>query len=156
MEQLYPLVKTLHILSAMVLFGTGLGIAFFFWMGGRSKDDGAALFAARATVIADLLFTTIAVIAQPLTGAWLVWQGGFDPFDSWLVATYSLYILAGVCWLPVVLIQLRIRDMLEAKWAGNDFNEAAYRRLRAWWFALGWPAFIALVVTIHLMVLKPS
>ena len=152
----YAFVKTLHILSATILFGTGLGIAFFFWMGGRSGNDQAAYFAARATVIADVLFTTTAVIAQPLTGAWLVWRGGFDPFDRWLMATYALYLIAGACWLPVVFIQVRIRDLLDAKLTGGHFDESGYRRLRAWWFVLGWPAFAALLIVIHLMVTKPS
>jgi uncharacterized membrane protein len=152
----YPIVKTLHILSATVLFGTGLGIAFFFWMGGRAGDDRAALFAARATVTADLLFTTTAGIAQPLTGAWLVWRGGFDPADRWLVVTYLLYLLAGACWLPVVWIQLRVRDQLAVKVTGGPFDSTAHARLRRWWFALGWPAFLALVVVVHLMVTKPT
>lgn len=152
----YALVKTVHILSAMVLFGTGLGIAFFFWMGSRSGDDRAALFAAKATVIADYLFTMTAVVAQPITGAWLVWHGGLDPFDYWLVATYTLYLIAGACWVPVVFIQRRIRDQLATKVAGGPFDARSCARLRAWWFALGWPAFIALLIVVHLMVTKPS
>jgi len=152
----YAFVKTLHILSAIVLFGTGLGIAFFFWMGGRSGNDEAAFFAARATVIADFLFTTTAVIAQPLTGAWLVWRGGFDPLDQWLIITYLLYLIAGTCWVPVVFIQIRVRNLLRSKLAGGGFDGDQYRRLRAWWFALGWPAFIALLIVVHLMVTKPS
>lgn len=152
----YLLVKTVHILSATVLFGTGLGIAFFFWMGGRSGDDAAALFAARATVIADLVFTTSAGIVQPATGAWLVWQGGFDPAAPWLLATYALYLLAGACWLPVVWLQVKIRDQLAAKLAGARFDAALHARYRRWWFALGWPAFVGLTVVVHLMVTKPA
>ena len=150
----YLTVKTLHILSATVLFGTGLGIAFFFWMGGRSGDDRAAYFAARATVIADLVFTTTAGIVQPLTGAWLIRAGGFDPADAWLLATYALYALAGACWLPVVWLQVQMRDQLAVKLAGGAFDAARYGRYRRWWFALGWPAFAALVVIVHLMVAK--
>ena len=152
----YALVKTLHIVSATLLFGTGLGIAFFFWMGGRSGDDRAALFAAKATVTADYLFTATAVVAQPLTGALLVWKGGFDPLDYWLVVTYALYALAGVCWLPVVVLQIRIRNALQRKLDGGAYDAAAVRKMRAWWFALGWPAFLGLLVVFHLMVTKPS
>ena len=152
----YAAVKTLHILSATVLFGTGLGIAYFFWMGGRSSDDRAALFAARATVTADFLFTLTAVIVQPLTGAWLIWRGGFNPLDRWLVLTYALYLLAGACWVPVVFIQVRIRDLLQAKLSGGEFDDARNRRLRQIWFWLGWPAFLSLIVVFHLMVTKPS
>ena len=152
----YFLLKTAHIISSTVLFGTGLGIAFFFWMGGRSGDERAALFAAKATVTADFLFTATAVVVQPLTGALLVWQGGFDPFDHWLVMTYALYALAGICWLPVVVLQIRIRNALQRKVDGGPFDAAAVRKMRALWFALGWPAFLALVIVFHLMVTKPS
>ncbi len=151
----YPLVKTLHILSATILFGTGLGIAFFFWMGARAGDDRAAYFAARATVIADMVFTASAGVLQPLTGAWLVWRGGFDPRASWLVVTYVLYAVAGACWLPVVWLQLKLRDQLAAKLVGGPFDAALHARYRRWWFALGWPAFLGLVVIVHLMVTKP-
>ena len=152
----YSLLKTLHIISATVLFGTGLGIAFFFWMGGRSGDDRAALFAAKATVTADFLFTATAVVAQPLTGAVLILQGGFDPLDHWLVTTYVLYALAGICWFPVVVLQIRIRNALQRKVDGGPFDAAAVRKMRALWFALGWPAFLGLLVVFHLMVTKPS
>ncbi len=152
----YSFLKTIHIISATVLFGTGLGIAFFFWMGGRSGDDRAALFASKATVTADLLFTATAVVVQPLTGAELIRQGGFDPLEQWLVMSYVLYALGGVCWIPVVFLQIRIRDALQRKAGGGPFDAVAVRRMRAWWFALGWPAFIAVILIIHLMVTKPS
>lgn len=149
------LIKTLHILSATVLFGTGLGIAFFFWSA-RQNDDAAKLFAARTTVLADFLFTLPAVILQPITGAWLMSKAGFDPRQLWLVASYALYLLAGLCWLPVVWLQIRMKRMLEAKMAGAEFSSAAYERLRRIWFLLGWPAFLGLVLVFWLMVTKPT
>ncbi len=151
----YILVKTVHILSAVVLFGTGLGTAFFFWSA-RDADDAARLYAARTTVRADFLFILPAVIVQPLTGAWLVWRGGFDWTDFWLVSTYGLYALAGLCWVPVVWIQMRMARMTEAKIAGASFDAAAYRRLWRLWFALGWPAFGGLMLVFFLMVARPA
>lgn len=153
----YLLVKTLHILSATVLFGTGLGIAFFFFASHfRGDDPLARLGAARSTVRADFLFTLPAVIVQPLSGAWLVWRAGYDWTDYWLVATYALYALAGVCWVPVVAIQIRLKRLAERKAAGEAIDEALYARLYGWWFALGWPAFLALVAVFWLMVAKPT
>ncbi|HUE79710.1 MAG TPA: DUF2269 domain-containing protein [Sphingomicrobium sp.] len=150
----YLLVKVVHIISATVLFGTGLGTAFFFWSS-RHADVATRLFAARTTVRADMLFTLPAVVLQPLTGAWLVIYGGFDWTDSWLVATYGLYLLVGLCWLPVVWIQFRMMRMLEAKAAGLKFDADRFEWLRRTWFALGWPAFGGLVVVFYLMVAKP-
>lgn len=142
-------------MSATVLFGTGLGIAFFFWSA-RRGDDRARLFAARATVRADFIFTLPAVILQPMTGAALIVKGGFEPWQPWLLASYALYLIAGLCWLPVVWLQIRMKRMLEAKVAGGEFDEAAFERLRRSWFLLGWPAFLGLVVVFWLMVTKPG
>lgn len=152
----YLLVKTLHIISATILFGTGIGIANFMFFGHRSGVLVERAFAARMTAKADFLFTLPAVIIQPLSGAWLIFYGGFQWNDYWLVLTYALYIMAGVCWIPVVVIQMRMKSMLEAQANGNAFSEIAYRRLFRLWFALGWPAFCGLVVVFWLMVAKPT
>lgn len=154
--ELYFIVKTLHVLSATVLFGTGAGVALFMLRGQLSGVPAARQFTASTTVQADLLFTLPAVIVQPLSGAWLVWHGGFDWTDRWLVMTYALYLLAGACWLPVVAIQIRIKRMLDAEAAGERLDAAAYSRLLRWWFALGWPAFGGLIMVFYLMVAKPS
>jgi uncharacterized membrane protein len=151
----YSLVKTIHILSAVILFGTGLGTAFFFWSA-RHAEDAARLQVARTTVRADFLFTLPAAIVQPLSGAWLAWRGGFDWADLWLVGGYALYLLAGLCWLPVVWIQLRMATMLAEKVAGGAFDAARFERLWRTWFALGWPAFVGLILVFFLMVAKPS
>ena len=153
---LYSIVKVIHIISATILFGTGIGIAFFMLMGLRSKEPEERLYAARFTVIADFTFTLPAVILQPLTGAWLVWQGGFVWTDYWLVVTYALYILAGLCWLPVVYLQIAMKRMLDRQAIDGTFDERAFYRLFLWWFALGWPAFGGLVIIFGLMVMKPT
>lgn len=153
---LYFFVKTLHIISATIVFGTGIGIANFMFFGARSRLPAERAFAARMTVKADFLFTLPSVIIQPLTGAWLIWQGGFLWDDYWLVATYGLYLLAAVCWVPVVFIQMRMKAMLEAQLRGSAFNQAAYDRLFRLWFSLGVPAFTGLVLIFWLMVTKPA
>ena len=151
----YFLIKTLHVLGATVLFGTGLGIAFFFWSA-RHGDDQARLFAARTTVLADFVFTLPAVVLQPITGVLLIAKSGVDPRAPWLIASYALYALAGLCWVPVVALQIRMKRMLEAKIAGAEFDSRAFERLRRTWFLLGWPAFLGLVVVFWLMVAKPT
>ena len=152
----YLLAKTVHILCATVLFGTGLGIAFFFLMGVRSGDVGGAYLAARTTAIADMVFTLTAGIVQPLSGYWLILIAGYDPFAPWLLWSYALYLLALACWLPVVWLQLRLRDMRGARLAGEAIDEARFRRYFRMWFALGWPAFVGLVAVFWLMVAKPA
>jgi uncharacterized membrane protein len=152
----YFIVKTLHILSSTVLFGTGLGIAFTMLRSYFSDDLKEKLFAARTTVLADYLFTAPAVITQPLTGFWLIRLGGFDWQDRWLLATFAIYIVAGLCWLPVVWIQIRLKQMVLSSLASGRPLPHHYRRLFLTWFVLGWPAFIGLVAVFFLMVAKPA
>ncbi|WP_427969695.1 DUF2269 family protein [Altererythrobacter sp.] len=153
---LYSLVKTVHILSSTVLFGTGIGIAFFFLMGMRSGEPAAAWFAARTTTIADMIFTFTAGVIQPLSGFMLIDLAGFDPSERWLIAAYVLYVVALACWLPVVRLQIRIRDMWRAKLDGDAIDDTLLERRIRTWFMLGWPAFGALVAVFWLMVAKPA
>jgi uncharacterized membrane protein len=152
----YLVIKTLHIVSAAVLFGTGIGIAVFMLFGHFSPDTAGRLFAARVVVRMDFMFTLPAGIVQPLSGAWMIFNGGFSWNDRWLMLTYGLYLLAGLCWLPVVAIQFSMKQMLEVQALGDMFDDAAYLRLFRWWVALGWPAFGGLLFVFWLMVAKPS
>lgn len=152
----YGVIKTLHILSSTVLFGTGMGTAFQMWAAHRRGDVHVLAAVNRQVVLADWCFTTPAVIVQPLTGLWLVHLANFDPWAPWLVLTYALYLLAGACWLPVVFIQLRLARMAEAAAATGTPLPDNYWRLYCIWFWLGWPAFGGLVVVFWLMVTKPA
>lgn len=153
---LHLCLKTLHLLSATILFGTGLGTAFHLWVTHRGGEVRAIASAARTVVLADFLFTTPAVLVQPATGWALARLDGIDLLEPWLVAAYGLYLLVGACWLPVVWLQLRIRR-LAAEAAGADAPlPPAYHRAMRWWFALGWPAFLAMIAIFWLMVAKPG
>lgn len=153
---LYFVIKTIHIISSTILFGTGLGTAFFFFRSHFTDNLQAKFYAARTTVLADYLFTAPAVIVQPLTGFWLISKGGYDPMALWLTRTYGLYILAGLCWLPVVWIQIRLKKMLKAALDTGAPLPDEYHRLFRIWFLLGWPAFLSLVAVFFLMVMKPA
>jgi len=152
----YFLLKLVHILSATLLFGTGLGTAFFMWMAHRRGEVQSIATTARHVVLADWLFTTPAVILQPLTGWLLMQRLGMDFGQSWLLAALLLYALAGACWLPVVWIQLRVRDLAASSAAAGLALPDAYHRLMRIWFWLGWPAFLAVMATFWLMVRKPQ
>ncbi len=147
--------KVIHILGATVLFGTGLGIAFFMWMANRTRAAAAIAHTASVVVIADVVFTATAAIIQPVSGTFLALAIGYSLWESWIVMSLTLYVLIGVCWLPVVWIQAKMRDLAHAAvQAGTDLP-ANYHRLYRIWFALGWPAFIAMVAIFVLMVVKP-
>src|SRR5678815_2012131 len=107
---LYLALKWLHVLGATVIFGTGLGTAFHFWLAHRTGDATLVAAAARSAVIADFAFTLPAVVLQPLTGLALARTAGYPLDAPWILASFALYVLAGACWIPVVVLQLRMRD----------------------------------------------
>ncbi len=152
----YLLIKLIHILSSTILFGTGLGIAFFMFRSVYTDNINEKYYMARNTVIADYCFTLPAVIVQPLSGAWLVWQIGYDWTSFWLVATYILYAIAGICWIPVVWIQIRLRNLARENMEKGTTLPEQFSCLFRLWFMLGWPAFLSLVAIFYLMVVKPS
>lgn len=154
--QAYEIAKWLHILSSTILFGTGLGTAFQMVMAMRTGRVETVHSVASAVVLADWLFTTPAGLIQPATGAWMIALAGWPPAAPWLLAAYALYILAFACWAPVVLLQIRIRDLAAQALAAGTPLPGEARRLYRLWLALGWPAFLALVAVFWLMVTKPS
>lgn len=156
MSAAYGWIKLVHLLSAALLLGTGLGTAFHMWLAHRSGDVRAIAGAARSTVLADWLFTAPAILLQPVTGLLLAGIAGIDLASGWLLAVYGLYALAGACWLPVVWLQLRVRDLAAAALATGVPLPDGYRRCMRAWFWLGWPAFAALLAIYALMVTKPE
>lgn len=152
----FLLLKMIHILSGAVLFGTGAGIAFFMLRAHRTNDPTTVAAVGRIVVLADFVFTATAVVVQPLTGIAMVLMQGWPPFAPWLVVAYGLYLLIGVCWLPVVWLQLRMTRLAEAAVAENTPLPDAYHRLFRLWFALGWPAFAGVLGVYWLMIAKPA
>ncbi len=148
--------RWLHVIGATVLFGTGAGIAFFMLMAHRTREAALVAHVAGTVVIADALFTAMAAIAQPLTGLALAHLVGWPLSEGWLMASIGLYVLVGLFWLPVVAIQLRMRDLARAAAAEGQPLPASYDRLFRIWFACGWPAFAAMLAILWLMTAKPS
>jgi uncharacterized membrane protein len=151
---LYLLIKTLHILSSTILFGTGIGIAFYKWLTDRSGDVHAIRLSSERTVLADWIFTTPAVFVQPLSGIALAHIAGYPLQTPWLAYSIALYLLAGACWLPVVWLQIRMRDLARAADEASVALPQAYWSYARIWFWLGVPAFTALVMVYWLMVSK--
>ena len=151
----YMIVKWLHILSSTFLFGTGIGSAFYMLFTSLSRDVRAIAVVSRHVVLADWIFTTSTIIIQPVTGFYLMHLAGIPLHSRWIMWSVALYFVAGACWLPVVWIQLKMRDMAqEAAAAGSELPPQYWRYLRIW-TTLGIPAFFALVIIFYLMVAKP-
>lgn len=153
----YLAVKWLHLLGAAVLFGTGMGIAFFAWFGYRRAMREGNLGLLRGvlslTVIADAVFTATASVLQPVTGAALWHLTGGRWTAPWIWTVLAVYVFVGACWLPVVWLQLRLRDDALAAVSIGQLPARFHRRF-AVWFALGWPAFAGVLVLFALMLLR--
>lgn len=152
----YLIVKWLHILSSVLMVGTGFGSAFYMFFANRSGSVAAQAVVSRLVVRADWWFTTPAVIFQPLSGLWLVHQAGWSWSSPWLMLTLGLYALAGICWVPVVLLQVDMAKMAQAAAAQQIALPAAYWQKAAMWERLGYPAFLAMLGVYFLMVYKPT
>ena len=152
---IYFLLKFTHVLGAIVILGTGSGIAFFMLMAHRSGDAGFIARTANVVVLADLIFTASAVILQPVTGYLLMRQTSVTFAESWVAASLALYLIAGMFWLPVIWIQTRLRDFAQAAAQAGGPLPAAYHRLFRTWFLFGFLGFGAVLAILFLMIAKP-
>jgi uncharacterized membrane protein len=157
----YLIVKWLHILSSTLLFGTGIGSAYYMLFTSlaarrRHADPRAVRVVVGYVVKADLWFTTSTIVFQPLSGWYLAHLAGFPLGSRWILLSFLLYLVAGACWLPVVWLQLKMRDMARAAEASGQDLPPRYWRFLTWWTLLGIPAFVALVIVFYLMVAKPA
>ena len=148
--------KLLHVLGAAVLFGTGAGIAFFMLMAHRTGNPAVVAAVARMVVRADFLFTATTVVLQPISGLLLAHGKGWRLAEGWILASLALYLLVGLCWLPVVAIQMRMARLAGIAAATGSALPEAYHRLFKIWFVLGWPAFAGVIGIFWLMTAKPA
>lgn len=145
-----------HVVGATVLFGTGAGIAFFMVMAHRTREPALIAHVAGTVVVADTIFTATAAILQPVTGYLLARIIGWDLTESWIVLSLLLYVVTGIFWLPVVWIQIRLRNLARTAAAAGTTLPAAYFSLYRIWFAFGFPAFFAVLGILLLMLTKPT
>jgi uncharacterized membrane protein len=152
----YLIAKWIHVVSSTLLFGTGLGSAFYMFFTSRTQDVRAIAVVVKYVVIADWLFTTPTILLQPASGLYMVYRAGFPLRSHWLLWSVALFLLAGAAWLPVVWMQIRMRDMAYEAVRQEQPLPTRYWRFLRWWVALGSVAFVALVVVFFLMVVKPT
>src|ERR1043166_847841 len=147
--------KFVHVIGATVLLGTGAGIAFFMLAAHRRGNPAVIAGVARIVVLADVVFTATAVVLQPITGVLLVWNIGYSFSDRWILWSIVLYGVTGAFWLPVVWMQMRMRDLAGAAVRAGEPLPRSYHRLFRCWFAFGIPAFSAVIAIFWLMIAKP-
>jgi uncharacterized membrane protein len=152
----YFSLKLIHILSSTILFGTGIGSAFFMFSANQKKDVRDIYFATKHVVIADWFFTTPAVLIQFITGFFLMKDQGFSFSDNWLLLAVCLYFFAGICWVPVVWMQIKMRNIAKLSVENKKPLPPTYWLMNRYWTILGSLAFPAVMVIFYLMVFKPD
>lgn len=152
----YLILKFLHVIGATVLLGTGAGIAFFMLRAHATRDAKIIAGVASIVVLADYVFTLTAVIAQPITGTALAHVAGHSLTAPWIVISLALYLFTGAFWIPVVLMQKKMRDLARAAAASGSPLPEEYYRLWRRWFAFGFPAFFAVLAIFWLMIARPG
>jgi uncharacterized membrane protein len=150
----YVTIKWLHVLSSTMLFGTGIGSAFYLLLATLGRNARAVATISRQVVITDWVFTATTAVFQPLSGFWMMHLAGTPWSTPWIAWSLGLYALALACWFPVVWIQLRLRDLSSKAAADGEVLPPAYWRLFRWWVALGFVAFAAFLVIFYLMVAR--
>ena len=153
---LYFMVKWLHILSSVVMVGTGFGSAFYMFFTNRSRNVAAQAVVTQLVVRADWWLTTPTAVIQPVTGMLLAHLAGWPLTTPWLVLSMGLFVLAGACWLPVVWLQIRMAAMMQVSLRTGFALPPNYWRYARWWELLGYPAFTAMAGVFYLMVAKPG
>jgi uncharacterized membrane protein len=152
----YLLVKWVHILSSTVLFGFGAGTAWYLWNAHRSGDPATIASVGTMVVRADWIFTGTSGVVQPVSGLILLHLLGIPLTESWVLVSVALYLIAFACWVPVVSLQIRARDLARAALASGQPLGPDYHHAMRLWFILGWPAFLGLTAVFWLMVAKPQ
>lgn len=150
------LLRLVHVIGATVLFGTGAGIAFFMVMAHRTRNAAIIAHVGSTVVVADTVFTATAVVLQLVTGAWLAHEIGWSLWEGWIALSLTLYVVTGLFWLPVVYIQIVMRDLARSAASSGAALPARYFRLYRIWFACGFPAFFSVLAIFWLMLTKPA
>jgi uncharacterized membrane protein len=153
---LYVALKWIHVLSSVLLVGTGFGSAYYLFFVNRSRNLQAQAAVVPLVVRADWWFTAPTVIVQPVTGLWMAHLAGLPLSTPWLAMALGLFVFAGCCWLPVVWLQIRMADFAKVAIDSKTDLNPAYWRYARWWECLGYPAFFAMLAVFYLMVAKPG
>ena len=146
--------KTVHILAAMLFFGTGLGSVFYKLRADTSGNLEIVAWCQRSIVLADWLFTVPSAVVLPVTGLWMALARGIPITSGWILWGLTGYVLAGVTWLPAAFLQIRMRDLADEALRSGEPLSPKFHTYRRIWLALGFPSFLAAMTVIYVMVFR--
>ncbi|OGT49060.1 MAG: hypothetical protein A3E82_01420 [Gammaproteobacteria bacterium RIFCSPHIGHO2_12_FULL_38_11] len=152
---LYAWIKIIHVISAAVLYGTGMGTAVYMFCVNKQKDICLIANATKQVVFVDWVFTGSSATIQFFSGMTLIYLKGYSFASLWIIGSMSGYVIAGACWIPVVYLQICCRNLAFDALKNNTALPKKYFRYYKLWWILGIPAFLSLMVVFYLMVNKP-
>jgi len=75
--------------------------------------------------------------------------------ERWLIASLVLYAVSGLFWIPVVFMQIEMRNLASAAAAQNQPLPPRYFTLFRRWLLFGIPGFGSVMIILWLMIAKP-
>jgi len=152
----FLLVKTLHVLAAVLFMGFGLASFFYKALAFRTRNAEIVRWCDRQIVLADWIFTVPSGLALPATGAFLAWGYGLPWKTGWVLMGIAGYAIAGLTWLPAARLQLVMRRLSERAVATRQPLPPEYGSALRAWRLLGVPSFLGTMVALWAMISKWS
>ncbi|RIH89322.1 DUF2269 family protein [Calidithermus roseus] len=149
----YLLLKSLHVLGAVIFLGNILVTALWKVLADRTQNPAIVAYAQRLVTVTDFAFTALGVGLIIVTGELMAgrWEGA-----AWVGWGRALFVASGVIWL-VALIPIQIAQARMARaFAQQASIPASYWRLAKLWGVFGIIATALPLLNLYFMVFKPS
>ena len=133
----YQLLKLIHILSATIMIGTGLGSAFYLFLTYKKSQFSTVKDVLSFVIFADTIFTAPSVVIQLITGILLSNLLGLT-YTNWFWVVLSVSFIVVILWLRAAFLQIKMKKIIE----GKTELPAQFHQLMNAWFYLGIPSFL--------------
>lgn len=143
----------LHIFGAILFMGNIAVSAVWASLARRDGNIGAVRLASRAIIITDLIFTIPGAVLLLANGG-ILGTAFFRVGASWLVVSLGLFVFSGIVWLAL-MVPLQRRLLAVAETPGDEVPDEWHALVKQW-FRMGGIATLLPLVTLVLMVAKPS
>ncbi|MBL4735110.1 MAG: DUF2269 domain-containing protein [Flavobacteriales bacterium] len=146
----YHILKLIHIVSATLMIGAGIGSAFYLFLSYKRYQASTLKDVLKLVVMADSVFTAPSIIIQFITGLMLSNMLSLTSTD-WFLIVMGVSGLILVMWLRAAFLQIKLRKILEKE---NEITPEFHYLMKVW-FYLGVPSFLGALYLYYLMVYKP-
>ncbi len=157
MNDSYLLLKSLHVLGAVIFLGNIIVTAWWKVMADRTGEPRIIAFAQRQVTLTDFVFTAGGVALILATGVGNTASHQMDIWHTrWLAWGMGLFIVSGVIWVAVLILVQFLQARIARAFAGGSPIPEQYWRLGRVWMIFGIVATVLPLVNIYWMVFKPG